>query len=60
MMCIPLNNIAFWLAFTLVIGGSAVIAFILKDAYNKMQKKEEVERKVEEICYEVIDIDEYA
>jgi uncharacterized membrane protein len=59
-MCIPLNNIAFWLAFTLVIGGSAVIAFILKDAYNKMQKKEEVERKVEEICYEVIDIDEYA
>jgi|TARA_Y100000310_G_scaffold333542_1_gene411301 uncharacterized membrane protein len=60
MMCIPLNNIAFWLAFTLVIGGSAVIAFILKDAYNKMQKKEEVERKVEEIYYEVIDIDEYA
>ena len=59
-MCIPLNNIAFWLAFTLVIGGSAVIAFILKDAYNKMQKKEEVERKVEEIYYEVIDIDEYA
>ena len=59
-MCISLNNIVFWLAFTLVIGGTTVIAFIIKDAYNKMRKKEEVERKVEEIYYEVIDIDKYA
>lgn len=55
-----LNNVAFWLAFTVVVGGISVIAFILKDAYNKMRKKEEVERKAKEIYYEVIDIDEYA
>ena len=55
-MCISLNNIVFWLAFPYGIGGTTVITFILKDAYNKMRKKEEVERKVEEIYYEVIDI----